>query len=692
MNKITSLRPISMAILISFLSFGILLNSCDSNNNQSQVQGFVLSGELPIEFANVALKSTGTENGIEVLGTAQTDELGFFRINYNPPQDPDAVLYITTGELIPVPNASTRGVLTSNDVRLATVLGRTPVEKDVIINERTTVATAYAMAQFFTFDQINGPYPGLQNAADIFTRLVDVDTGNTTFFLNTFPNGSSTTTRGAFNSLANMLVACVRDAGECDTLFELTTTPGGGEPGNTLAAAVNIAHFPWQNVEELFDFSLEEQVYTPTLGSPENITAWILAIRYVGNGRELNGPGNTAFDSHGNAWITNNFVFRENPLDVACGDDHVLRLTPTGEDAAGAPYQGGGVYGVGYGITLDPGGNVWVGNFAFQGAGCMFNPIQQDLRARSVSKFSPEGVPISPTTVGNDIGGFMGAGNTIFYPQGTVSDKEGNIWIASCSADHVTIFPGGDPDQAFVIQETDDSDETIVVKPFDIAIDKGGNAWVTGNGTSNVAKFDPDGNLIFNVSGEQAAEAGFKKPMGLATDMFGNAWVANSGFVTAPCDGGSVPGMLAFIALTLAPDFTNPDASLIMVNSTGTEIGSFKGGGLLMPWGISVDGSGNVWLSNFDGNTVSYFCGEDTSKCPPGLETGDPIAPLGYFFNGLKRSTSVQIDPSGNVWATNNFETIAISQNPGGEEMVVFIGAATPVAAPLIGPPSGIFE
>lgn len=691
MNKIIGFKHISLALVIALLSFGILLYSCDSDNNQAQIRGFVMSGELPIEFTNVVLRSTGMGEGIRTLGNAQTDEFGFFTINYNPPQDRDSVLYLTTGEVIPVPNTSTSGIITSNEVRLATVLGRRPVEQDVVINERTTIATAYAMAQFFVLGQIDGPYPGLQNAADIMTRLVEVNTGNTTFFLNTFPNGSSTATRGAFNSLANMLAACVRDDNQCDTLFELSTPPGGVKPPDTLLAAVNIAHFPWQNVEGLFDFSLEEQVYGPTLGSTENITAWILAIRYVGNRMEINGPGNTAFDAEGNAWITNNFVFRENPLDIACGDDHVLRLTPTGEDAPGAPYQGGGLYGAGYGITLDPGGNVWIGNFAFQGAGCMFNPLQQDLRARSVSKFSPEGVPISPTTVGNDIGGFMGAGNTIFYPQGTVSDKEGNIWIASCSADHVTIFPGGDPDQAFVIQETDDSDETIVVKPFDVAIDIDGNAWVTGNETANVAKFDPNGNLIFNVSGDQAAEAGFKKPMGVATDMFGNTWVANSGFVTAPCDGDSVPGMLMFIALTLDPDFTNPDASVIMVNSDGTEIGSFKGGGLLMPWGISVDGGGNVWVSNFDGNTVSYFCGEDTSKCPPGLETGDPIAPLGYFFNGLKRSTSVQIDPSGNVWATNNFETIAISENPGGEEMVVFIGAATPVAAPLIGPPVSPF-
>jgi hypothetical protein len=207
------------------------------------------------------------------------------------------------------------------------------VQSEIVINERTTVATAYTLAQFFTPNGIDGTYPGLQNGADIAENLVDLTTGDTATFLNTFPNGSSTTTQGAFNSLANMLAACVRDENECDTLFELATTPDGSVPENTLRAMSNIARSPWQNVEGLFDLSLDEQVYGPSLGSTDDITAWIIAIRYVGNGMEMNGPGNTAFDAEGNAWIANNYVFQDNPLDVACGDDHVLRLTPTGEDA-----------------------------------------------------------------------------------------------------------------------------------------------------------------------------------------------------------------------------------------------------------------------------------------------------------------------------------------------------------------------
>jgi len=53
----------------------------------------------------------------------------------------------------------------------------------------------------------------------------------------------------------------------------------------------------------------------------------------------------------------------------------------------------------------------------------------------------------------------------------------------------------------------------------------------------------------------------------------------------------------------------------------------------------------------------------------------------------LKLNTAVQIDPSGNVWLTNNWEIFAVPQNPGGKELVVFIGLAKPVKAPLIGTP-----
>jgi hypothetical protein len=86
---------------------------------------------------------------------------------------------------------------------------------------------------------------------------------------------------------------------------------------------------------------------------------------------------------------------------------------------------------------------------------------------------------------------------------------------------------------------------------------------------------------------------------------------------------------------------------------------------------------------------VSHFCGVDTSKCPPTKQgVGMPISPdSGYTSNALIRNTGVVIDPSGNVWLTNNWKDIPLKINPGGNSIAVMVGAAGPVKTPLIGPP-----
>ncbi len=176
--------------------------------------------------------------------------------------------------------------------------------------------------------------------------------------------------------------------------------------------------------------------------------------------------------------------------------------------------------------------------------------------------------------------------------------------------------------------------------------------------------------------------------MGVATDTLGNVWVSNSGIVRIPCDGQGSPGFFELVALTLAPGFMGENASVTMIDSDGNPSGPFKGGGLIAPWGMAIDGNNNVWTSNFQGRRISQICGAEPENCPAGFETGDPISPEGgYFFDGLTRNTAVEIDPSGNVWATNNWEIFAVLQNPGGNAVVVYIGLAKPVKAPVIGPP-----
>lgn len=681
------------ALLMALLPLGLTIFSCTTRDNT--ISGFVQSGDQPIDLSTITLYSTGTGRGSRILGQSQSDASGFFRISYTRPSDPNAVLYLTAdSDLLNTTKSNQLSNL--NTIRLATMLGKLLVPTGIVINERTTIATAYAMAQFFTPAGIDGTVPGLQNAAATLRNLVNIETGQVGSVLGNPPNGNITSTLATFNSLANLLAACVRTESECSPLFSLATPPQGDAPTNTLEAAVNIAHFPWQNVQDILTQSQQQSLYSPALAPDAEIDAWTLAISHEGNGHELDGPGVIVFDKDGNAWVNNNYVFGSEPTDPEgniCGDDHLLKFTPTGEDFLGAPYKGGGLYGAGFGLTLDPTGDVWIGNFGFQGSNC---PNDLTILSQSVSQFASDGTPISPNSqgsaMGEDHGGWPGAGNTIRRPQGTVSDKAGSIWIANCAGDSITKFPNGNPDAAFAIAPVDEgSIDPLLSGPFGLTIDASGNAWVASQGNDSVFAFDTDGNLIHSVTGMMANEAGIRFPMGIASDALGNIWVANSGIMRSFCAGLNPDSQFEDVETANDPEFMGEDASVTMILPDGTPSSDspFKGGGLILPWGIAVDGNGNIWVTNFHGQRVSQLCGDTPENCPPGFQTGQPISPDGgYSSDALVRNTGVSIDPSGNVWLTNNWQLLPNPQNPGGHQVVVFIGLAKPVQAPLIGPPN----
>jgi sugar lactone lactonase YvrE len=156
--------------------------------------------------------------------------------------------------------------------------------------------------------------------------------------------------------------------------------------------------------------------------------------------------------------------------------------------------------------------------------------------------------------------------------------------------------------------------------------------------------------------------------MGIAADAAGNVWVANSGGITLPCPARMAEG--------------RGTPSVTMISPDGTVSTPYTGGGVTLPWGIATDGDGNVWVADFSEQRVAAFCGADAATCPRGLVTGEAISPdeTGYAFDGLTRSTGIAVDPSGNVWVTNNWLTEAEQTNPGGHQIVAFVGAAAPVA------------
>ena len=261
-NLFCSSLFIVLAVLVALV---VSMGSVSSvSAYQAELRGRVVSGDRSLASFTVTLYGTRPGMSAGTLGVAWTDTEGAFAISYRAPLDTEAVLYLIATSKAAMPGKwPTSG---GGAVSLASVLGTAPVPANVIINERTTVALAYALAQFADGPNITGKAPGLQNAAAMAQNLVDLTTGQAGSVLSSPPNGSETSTWPEFNSLANLLATCVNAPAACVSLFALATPPGGQPPRDTLQAVENIAHYPAQNVNQLFDQSKVLTLYEPVLG------------------------------------------------------------------------------------------------------------------------------------------------------------------------------------------------------------------------------------------------------------------------------------------------------------------------------------------------------------------------------------------------------------------------------------------
>ena len=599
----------------------------------------------------------------------------------------------TTGEdgrfSIPLEEDGQESILYATAVRdgavLATIVGPR-IGDEAVINELTTVAAAFSMAQFTDGTSIAGNAFGLRIAAMMNDNLVDPRTGASSQVLLSPPNTDQTNALRSTRSLANLVAACVRGVpGAEDRLMELATPAGGARPGNTFQALASIAQHPANNAGALFNQSQGvPTVYSPPLFNAPD--AWTLAVKVNDSGddeRMFGGPANVAFDRNGYAWIANNVV-----QGTPNSGNFIIVLKPDGTPADGrdgtakSPVSGGGLIGPGWGITIAPNGNVWVGNFGWG------DPETQYPVNGTVSAFGPDGTPLS------DDAGYGGGG--LDRPQATVADAEGNIWMASFGSGDVVVFPGGDPEKAVSLPSGDE--------PFGISLSPDGSAWVSNSGglgwpqvgAGSVTRYRLEDGALTQTLDAVRVGAGCKV---IATDSLGNAWLASGA-----------------------------DSTVYQLSPEGEVIGAYRGvGGMDAPWGLCVDGDDHVWVGNFGalGLESDYthagltrLAGANPATRPAGLNAGDAISPpTGYtlpsagqpvlLHNGdpvykdgtecyspLMRATSCQIDQAGNVWVVNNWKPRFRTNfptdtgNPGGDGVVIFIGLAKPPAWPWAEPSS----
>ena len=657
----------------------------------AELSGNVQGAGGPISGSTVTVYAAG--NGAPTqLSQGKTDDNGAFNLDVG--QAPaESVLYVVAKGGTPKA-AADKG---ANDaIALLAVLGAKP-PKNVVVNEFSTVASAATCAQFLTGEILSGNNLGLRIAAGNVPNFVDLETGGYGATIQDALNSAQTPTMANFATLANLLAGCITrvNAEAGSNFFAVATSPTGTVPTDTLTAIETILRNPWHQPEQVF--ALLDKFYPVPKGKNLRPTpfmpyltwapsAWVLPLKFTGGG--LSAPGKMMFDSEGNLWAGDNFIVGAQNQD-ALWAGNLSKFAPNGKPLSPMTtgFTGGGVEGIGFGLCVDAHDNCWATTYG----------------SKAIIEFDKTGKPLSPPG-GWTFGGRLG------LMQGIIATPNGDIWALDIENAQVIHLPQGNPEKAefIFVNKTGKplKNPGHLLAPFSLAIDQQNQIWV-GNGAAHwVSRFsanDPTNTV-------KKFKAGYSVS-GLAVDSQGNVWIPNR-------LGNSLRGWRTWIRLLFkARGGGNPDPYLTTVMSkqkpgywSGGSVTVLKpdgsqmpfspitGKGLAGPWAVAVDGDDNIWVSNFasDKFGIAELCGANSKAWPPGKKMGDAITPKGgYVGGGLQMQVDIDIDPAGNVWVGNNWQKIKAvlgevaeprSTLGAGQGVVVFYGVAKPVRTPLIGP------
>jgi hypothetical protein len=636
------------------------------------LKGQVIGAGAPIANSTVTLwaASAGTP---KQMAQVRTGADGRFVLNTTGAAGKDTILYLVAKGGKPTANKASGD---NPAIALMTMLGNKPPAM-VTINELTTVASVFTSARFINGESISGNPLGLRIAAGNAPNLVDPVTGKWGKVLIDPLNSSMTTTMANLDTLGSLITATFTVANDDwrARFFKASTPIGGTPPKNTLEAMASIARTPWAAPKELY--ALFDEAYPlpapdgrrkapfiPYLVyAPEDFA---LSLAFTGGGDYAN--GRFMFDADGNLWSGQNWMpGSQSGVNKSTGGG-VIKFSPNGT-ALSPPitgFTGMGIDGVGWGtaVTKD---RVWISSFNGK-------ILVMDFNGKPVAKESD--FPFKEKFLG-----LMGIG---------VADN-GDVWIADGSDNQLLYFPGGRIKEGKIVKPAG------LVSPFDIVIDSQNRVWVANSSSDTVVRFpanDPSKVDTFNVGRGVRA---------LALDSKENVWVASNMDLKMPVPkfpaNASIMEQFKILTDATFKYIMGPPARITgqvnMIRPDGTQPApqGFTGPAENLPWGINVDGNDDVWVGNMWGRSAALLAGDNTKGHPAGTKAGDVIH---IFQSGsIQMITDVSIDPAGNVWVANNWNSLegAAKPNPpepvstwgGGSGFTVIYGVAAPVKPPRIG-------
>jgi hypothetical protein len=206
-----------------------------------------------------------------------------------------------------------------------------------------------------------------------------------------------------------------------------------------------------------------------------------------------------------------------------------------------------------------------------------------------------------------------------------------------------------------------------------VAIDAGGNAWVTSHDDPAVTKLSPLGATLVTITYPSAITPG-----DVAIDSTGSAWVAirdiptpilydgaykysNAGVAVAGNPFATTGGSSAFALaddIQVAIDandfayFTNhPYNNVLELSSAGAAVNSYSNNTYTNdgPYGVAFDAADDLWMSsNITTNSVVLY--ENGSK------GGSNTNPLRWATN-IPNPEAIAVDASGNVWVSDAYDS-----------------------------------
>jgi hypothetical protein len=377
----------------------------------------------------------------------------------------------------------------------------------------------------------------------------------------------------------------------------------------------------------------------------------------IGSAAEFNFPIGVAVDRAGNVY-------------VADSSNHTIRkITPAGLVSTLAGFAGsfGSKDGTGSaalfyfpaGLAMDSSGNIYVA----------------DADNETIRKIAPAGTNWMVSTIagnpsltnglGTPIGGSAdGAGTNaqFFLPQGVAVDGAGNVYVADTYNSTIRkIAPAGTnwvvstiAGQAGNRGSADGTGTNAqFFLPQGVAVDGAGNLYVADTENYIIRKIAPAGaNWVVSTIAGQAGNSGsddgtgtnakFRWPASITVDSAGNLYVADAFNDTIRK---ITPLGTDWVVSTLA--------------GLASQIGSADGTGtnaqFNFPEGVTVDGSGNVYVADTSNNTIRKIRSAGVVSTIAGL-TGSPNSVDGEGSDARFRfPAGIALDSAGNIYVADSY-------------------------------------